>query len=414
MIFSINLLLISGILILGYRFFRQAPTGNYYWPAVLLKLTMGILVGLLYRYYYQGGDTFAFFEAAIALKKSALSSLDNFVAIFLRNDYTSLPGFRYAWIPSAFFVKLLSCFALLTGDNYWLTSIYFSIISFFGLWTWVSVLTRLMANRYLAMIAGFFFPSLLFWSSGILKEALVIPALALLIGLFLKLYLGDKLRTGQVIVAVLLFAVLAILKYFIAAIFLALALAVLVSRRILPATGKWYSEPVTLALMLLLIGGLVSLLHPNLWPSRMATVIYQNYRAYLEASDPETIVVFSHLSSQVTGLILSLPKAVFAGLFMPVWPIPGAQISIFAVIENWALLLLTIAGVTNFSLPGSRDRRLLFWAGMICVITCSGLITLSTPNLGTLARYKTSYLLVLLPLLLPAIYELYRKLVLHG
>ena len=414
MIIFTNLLLIAGFLFLGFRHFRLLPTKKFFWPAVLLKLSMGVLVGLLYQYYYQGGDTIAFFDSAIALKNSALSSWVNFADIFLRNNYESLPGFQYAWIPSAFYVKILSFFAWLTGDNYWLTGLYFSVFSFFGLWTWVTVLVRLLPNYQLAMLSGFFFPSLLFWSSGILKEALVIPLLALLSGIFLKYYLGDRLSRNSLIAAILIFVALAVLKYFIAAIFLALGLAVLLTRRILPAKAKWYSEAITLVLILLVMGGLVSLLHPNLWPSRLATVIYQNYSAYLAASNPGSTITFSHLSAQLSGLVISLPKAVIAGLFLPLTPLSGAPVSLLSVAENWVLLLGLTVGLTQFSMPESRENRLLVFAGILFILVASGLIALSTPNLGTLARYKTSYLLFLLPLLMPAIYKLYRKLVLAG
>ncbi len=39
----------------------------FYWPALTLKLGSGILLGLLYTYYYSVGDTFGFFQVAALL-----------------------------------------------------------------------------------------------------------------------------------------------------------------------------------------------------------------------------------------------------------------------------------------------------------------------------------------------------------
>jgi hypothetical protein len=410
----LNLVLIFGLLLYGSRFFKETPLKKYYWPAVLLKIFMGLLVGILYQFYYDGGDTYAFFASAVTLKNNAFASSGSFIDIYFKNDYTSMPGFPYTWIPSAFFVKLLAIFALITGENYWLSGAYFSLFSFFGLWIWTSTLTRLTQNHYLALFAGFLFPSLLFWSSGLLKEALVIPALAMLLALFLKYYFGDKLSWRKLFVALLLFILLAIVKYFVAAIFLALALAVLIARKILAKEGNWPGEVATLVLIIFVSGGVVSLLHPNLWPTRIASVIYTNYEAYLATSAPGATVTYPGLSVNMLSLVVALPKAIFAGLFFPLLPVQDSLVSYFSVIENWVLLILTIASLGTMSLPRSREQRLLMWAGILFILISAGLIALSTPNLGTLARYKTSYLLILLPFITLGIFKLFGKVVGQG
>jgi hypothetical protein len=244
-----------------------------------------------------------------------------------------------------------------------------------------------------------------------LKEALVIPAQALLLGIFLQYYFGEKMTTGSWVGALVLFVILAVLKYFVAALFLALVLAVLATRKILAKEGKWYSEVGVLLMLLFIAGGLVSLLHPNLWPLRIAEVIYANYEAYLATAHPGAIVTYPGLAPDLLSMLMALPKAVFTGLFLPLLPVQGSMVTYFSVAENWLLLSLTLVSLGTIVLPKSREWRLLFWAGLLFVLLAAGLIALSTPNLGTLARYKTSYLLVALPLIMAGLFRRYRKLV---
>ena len=410
----LNLLIISGLLVAGYRWTRKSPLNKFYWPALVLKIVMGVLLGVIYLNYYSGGDTFSFFESAILFKDVAFQSWGNFIDLYVRSDYQALPGFQYAWIPSAFFVKILAFLALVTADNYWLSGIYLSIFSFWGLWTWTEILVRLTKSIRVSMLVGFLFPSILFWSSGVMKESLAIPALAVLLAIFIKYYLGYKLGWKQVVLALVLLIILATLKYFVAAILIAIVISVLVARKLLPVDGHWYSELLLISTMLFVAGCVVSLLHPNLWPSRIIEVIFINYTEFVKSSSAGSVIIYEGFRPDFLSVVYYLPKAIFAGLFLPLLPVPGSLISIASVFENWILLVSTIASIVLIRLPQKRELRFCIWGGLLFVLISAGLIALSTPNLGTLARYKTSYLLVFLPIVIPGLFRAYRKIVDKG
>ena len=409
MILVVNLLLIAFLLTLGYRRTKESSLRSFFWPGLLLKVSMGALLGLLYTYYYPGGDTFSMFESALRFKEIGFSSWHNFTDLFFRSAYEAYPDFQYAWIPSAFFIKILALLACITGDSYWLTGIYLSIFSFYGLWLWINLLTRLTENKTLAVVAGFLFPSILFWSGGVIKDALAIPALAVILAQFTRYFLGDRLNPRHIILALVMFIILAITKYFMAAIILAVMLAIVVTRKLLRPEVYWLKQLLVFAGSLVVIAGLVSLLHPNLWPTRMAEVIYTNYQAYLIASEPAKIIVYPDLKPGFISLISHMPQAIFNGLFLPLTIIKGSAISWLSVIENWILLSATLAAI--FALPSvtKGNLRLLVWGGLTFVMISAGLIALAAPNLGTLARYKASYLLVYMPLVLSGLIVVYRK-----
>ena len=65
------------IFFLAYRIWSgdDSSVKNFFWPALILKLLAGLCLGLLYRYYYNGGDTFMYFEEGAKLSALARSDL---------------------------------------------------------------------------------------------------------------------------------------------------------------------------------------------------------------------------------------------------------------------------------------------------------------------------------------------------
>ena len=402
MIYIVNLLLIFGLLYWGYKRTLNSKLAIFYWPALILKLIAGLIAGIIYSIYYSGGDTFSFFEAAIQIKNVGFSSWENFTDIYLKNHYTAIPTFYYKWIPSAFFTKLLAILCLLTGSSYWITTIYLSLFSFFGFWRFAESLYSMSKDKTMVAIAAFFFPSLVFWTSGIMKEAIAIGALAWLAAIFIELYLTRKTSFKKIMAATILLLVVAILKYYLAAMFIATGVTVFTTRYMLSKASVWYIEMLLSLLIFGVFGGLVSLLHPNLWPSRIVEVIFNNYQAYEAISKLDNFISFEYLGNDLKSLMYSSPKAIIAGLFYPLWSNEFYSLKTLIVIENWVLLLLSINAIINIKHSTNRDLRLIVWTTLIFILCSAILITLSTPNLGTLSRYKTGYLLFYLPIILPA------------
>ena len=151
-------IVLNTIFIIAIIYYGRCRTKDllcqFYYPAVVLKIIAGWLVGLVYLFYYPGGDTRNHFQNAKALSEFAFRSYDNFFSVYINGDYTNVQGFIYDNQPrSAFLCKIIGLVNVLTGNNYWLTSVYFSLFSFSGLWflarrfmlisgnkTWVSII----------------------------------------------------------------------------------------------------------------------------------------------------------------------------------------------------------------------------------------------------------------------------------
>jgi len=154
---------------------------KFYWPALIAKCIAGISLGIIYSTYYETSDTFTFFQLAsdhADIARNDFSSYLNF--LFSKQD-----GYYLGEHRTIFYTKITSVLALATGNNYWITSIFFSLLSFFSAWYLSNTIARLFPEyKIAACIAFLFFPSLVFWSSGIIKESLAMAAMFFLAALF--------------------------------------------------------------------------------------------------------------------------------------------------------------------------------------------------------------------------------------
>ncbi len=399
MIEFLNILILAVLAIAGYRISHKSGLISFYWPGLALKLIAGIGLGLLYSYYYTNGDSWVMFNEAIKLSGVAFSSVGRFLDIYILSDYSAFPDYTYILQPrAAFMTKILALMALITNHNYWLSGCYLSMFSFFGFWLAANTIYKIFGSKITAVLPTLFFPSIVFWSSGVIKESIAIGSLAGVLAILVNIYYKKQVDWLNMLLLIIGLLLLLYLKYYYAAVVIVSFTTIFTIRVILPKTSKIYVEIGTILIVFMAILGIASLSHPNFWPSRFLSVMVDNYYQFLEKSSTENVVMFNNLSATIPSFLFYSPKALFAGLFYPLWMKSFHIIKLASVIENWLLLISFIYALRWFKLPKLRDDRFLLWGMLLFVLTSAIFITFSTPNLGTLARFKIGYLLVFITL----------------
>jgi hypothetical protein len=147
---------------------------------------------------------------------------------------------------------------------------------------------------------------------------------------------------------------------------------------------------------------MVSIIHSNFHPQNFLGVIVQNYDVFRRVSQPGDAIVFPGLVPTVSSVLLYAPWAWISGLFRPFPWEAGNVFQALMATENIVLLLAMLTALPAVRHIARSPYRLLLLAlivytGMLCVF-----ITLSTPNFGTLCRYRVGYVpffvfLVLIP-----------------
>lgn len=156
-------------------------THKYFMPALTIKLLAALALGLLYQFYYGGGDTFTYFtHGASHIYRAFLDEpAKAFRLIFMRNDYQG-GVYEYAsriWTyrdsSSFMVVRLAGLISIFTAGSYVGTAMVFAAISFSGLWAMYISFVKLFPDKHLPIaIAILFIPSAVFWGSGILKDTI--------------------------------------------------------------------------------------------------------------------------------------------------------------------------------------------------------------------------------------------------
>ena len=145
-IFSVGILLW-----IVYFFIRQNRNHYYAIFGLFIKILAGIGLGLIYKYHYQGGDTFQYFSDAGVLSNFILTNPQKIFDVLLNTSiYTDLENqLVYLDQPRAlFFSKIITPLYIITGGNYWLMSIALSMANFACIYIWIKELSKNYTNIY--------------------------------------------------------------------------------------------------------------------------------------------------------------------------------------------------------------------------------------------------------------------------
>lgn len=359
--------------------------------AFALKILAGITLGLIYKYHYQGGDTFVYFDQAAIIADYIVEHPEKIYSIFLSSDTIPELDARmvFADQPRALlFSRILSLFYLATGGNYWIVSCWLSLINFLGLYFLVFELSRKYPTATNVIIAGFFFlPTFVFWTSGLLKESLSIGALGVAVGASLRIVRVNG--TSKTHYWLLIFAAIWLLwklKYFYAAVLIPL-LAVLLLLELTRGQSRYRFIIGISALVLLAL--LVSNLHYNLHFSRILNIVYENYLIGKSCADCGSISYYQ-FDGSLLSFAINVPLALVSGLFRPHLFEVSGLLPMLVAVENFVIFILTIVALWR---PQIRLKSIDPWiiGAAIFIIILATLIAFSTPNFGTLSRYKVAY-----------------------
>ncbi|WP_242916678.1 hypothetical protein [Pontibacter liquoris] len=407
----LNLSILAGLAVLLRRQHWAQELAPYYYPALLLKCFCGILLGVLYFQYYGSGDTITYHKASLILTELAKKDPGAYARLLFFNEFSNdafrasvpfsrLPGFT----NSFFFIKLLSLLNLLTNSSYYLNGFYLSLFSFWGAARLTAVLAQ-TAPTYKkgAILAFLFFPSVVFWSAGLLKDALLFGSMCWVIAFFLQLAHFRKLPLTTLLLALPMAYLFCRIKFFLAL----LVLPLLVLYLLIKAGGRasaLLSNPKRQALLLLILlligtgaGMLVFKVYSN---GFFYTNLVEGYEHLLALSQQRPHIQYPELAPTISSFLQNAPEAVFGAIYRPFLGESGNWLYVLIGLENLVVLLLTLLAIS----AAIRRKKAVLTPEQVLFLALVALFAiifgLSTPNFGTLSRYRIAFLPFLLYLLL--------------
>lgn len=390
--------IIHGLIILGliWQFskrFRHSSIFPYFWYGVAWKLLNGLAFGWLYKHYFLEGDTWQYFYDAQAYAEWAVRAPGAYIESLATGNLPEAmsENFRLSAQPRALFMaRLISPLVLVTAGNYWITSIYLSMFSFFGLWLIADKLSgNYPGSRKAAVWAFLFMPGTIFWSAGISKEAIFAAGWGCLIAYLWPYFAGYRFpKFWQAILLTLLALVLFNLKYYYMAVLIpALAAVIMAYYLIRPSSPykSWWWLSFFVAFI-----SLASLLHPNLHLANFLGVVKYNATQIVSKSGPQVLIHFMELDDAVWWSLINAPKALLSGLFRPSLLDWAGIWQNLAALENTFTLIMVLGALKNWR---AMDWKNSWWLPCaVYILLLAILLSLSTPNMGTLVRYKVSFM----------------------
>ncbi len=390
------ILSVVGLSVLFWKAYHHVELlKNHFWPGLILKIVSGAILGVVYYYHYGYGDTLTYFKKGTELAN--ILSKDGFAYVdFLLGSSPEIFDSGYQNQPRAlFFIKVVSVFSFLSGGNYWITSIYFSTLSFFACFYLATVLAHQFSYcKNLIAMCFLYIPSTLLWTSGIIKESVAMAVLCVLFALVIQGLFRSRITLIYTIVFIVSAWVLWKVKYYYAAIaftsvFSMICTFLLMNHQQSIRKKKWRISVAFIIISSILLF-LSTQLHPNLLIANLPEIVVKNYDAFIVRSQNGGVIIYENLEPTFYSLAYHSPKAFFSALFRPfLWEWDGAFLRAIYSLENSIILILLITSLVNIKNNNDSNTYLLALAALFFVIVILTFLALSTPNFGTLARYKS-------------------------
>ncbi|TPE42620.1 hypothetical protein [Pontibacter mangrovi] len=415
-VYLINLLLLVGLV---WWLSRQAWAQHlkpYFWPALGLKVVIALGFAV-FRYTLAGpSDTHVYHEAALKLLAYAHQHPQDYLKLLFLNQFesaafrASLPFTQFPdFTNSFFFIKLVSVLNLVTAGQYYLNNLWLSLFGFWGGAWLVAVLARVYPKYKPAVVVAFlFFPSVVLWSSGVMKEPVMFGSMCWLVGTALALAHGYRQSIWTWLLLPLQVYLFIKIKLFYAALLLPLLLAYLLVQR-LKVYLKALAPLKAQLLLLLVLAGMAVLV--VMWqksvfkPDFILWNLESNYTSLLRRSQHVPHIDLGKLQPTLQSMAVHYPEAALSSIYRPFIGESWKPLYLLAGLENLLLLLLTgMAVAAAFRRGASIKVELLHIVLLVFILLMAGIIGLSTPNFGTLSRYRIVYLPFLVYLLLQNAY----------
>lgn len=380
----IHILIIGFLSNLAFKRLGSPFKPLLFWSALGLKLSAGIAVGLIFHFYYGWGDSLNFFEKAVEL--SALNLSDHFNDLVADGSYATNNQPR-----DLFFIKLLSVFARITGASYWITSLYLSFISFLASWFFVITITRIFPKaKTVAEMALLFIPSIIFWSSGILKDTISSTALILSVTILLKGVYLKKSSILEIILVIISLIVLFNIKHYLfitfilfAGLFFGLHLL-----RVFKNKVKWI---IALGIMIIALAS-TQYVHPYLTWDRIPQTVLEINKTISENSSQSDQSMISIEEPTWNAIASATPRALFTGLFRPSIFDTTIPFGWIHKVENFILIIISILSILLWIKEKPKVDLTILIPALVFICLLASMLALTTPNLGSLVRYKNAFM----------------------
>jgi hypothetical protein len=388
------------------RYSIKNPVRKYFIPALSVKLLGAISLGLVYQYYYKGGDTFQYSNNSKIVANYFSTDFSSFIDLVFKPIISTLQlrsqvnwtDTLFAYNESNYFpIRVISVLQLLTFNTYLPSAVLLAAISFTGIWKAYTVFVHIYPKLHKQFaIAFLFMPSIFFWGSGILKDTITFTALCwLFYGSYMLFILRKRLMVSIIIVTISIFVIVVVKAYIGLAFLPSLTFWIFFQYRskIQIPFLRMMALPVLLVLIAVICYNIVNVIgsqHKDFKTNELiSSAAVSNANKQVGSNSAVNIGITDNMST--LKVIEVAPLAIVTVIFRPfLWEIKTVFMGLSSLEGLYILYVLTLIlmrnGVSGMFKVINRIPLVSFC--LIFGLVFSFAIGFSTSNFGTLVRYK--------------------------
>jgi len=384
------------------------PYRAYFIPGLTVKIFGAIFIGLIYNYYYDGGDTFNFFYHSQVINSTFFEAPDTWFRLITHTadhsnavDQTAISNMYWYDDTSAYPV---CCLGALIGmfcfTTYLVINVIVASITFIGMW----LMFIIFAGQYPKLlkpiaIAILFLPGPIVWGSGLFKDSFCMFAIGCLIYNFYILLEKRKFKVGLVLLSLISLALIMVIKAYILAAFI----PALVLKMILAYKKKADEQPQKRLAFYLILAVVISLgivlakqLAAYFTEATIANLLQtikrqKDYLLQLSIDTQGSAYDLGDFDSNLGSMLTKFWPAVNVTLFRPyLWEVRNV-IELLDALQSAAFAFLTIYLVFKRNILKTikmiyQDPNMILC--LFFTLLLAFLVGVSTYNFGSLSRYK--------------------------
>jgi len=367
----------------------------------ILKIAAGILMFLVYTYYYTDrstADIFKYFDDSKVMYNALFTHpLDYFQMLFgVDNDsphfdiyYHQMNNWYRLYESNLYndshtMIRLNALLRLFSFGYYNVHTVFVCFLSLAGLTgIYKFFMLHLSDKKNILFVAVFMLPSVLFWGSGVLKETL------LFFGLGMLLFYSDKIFTkGFSLLSLFWILIALILLMFLKFYILATILPLMITYFWVYKTKmRWVAVRYAIVILVCLIAGLnIHYIFPEHNLLETLTNKQFDFIRLANATNSGSTIEISTLQPTTWSFIIHSPEALYNTLFRPFVFESRSPFILLAGLEN--LLIIFMMMICIIFSKFKKENANLFWFCLLFVLITFVLTGLITPVMGAIVRYK--------------------------
>ncbi len=384
------------------KFFRHDGIKRHVFVLLFAaKLIGGIGVFSVYTYYYDPAisDIHKFFRGGMAIYDAADDNFTDYLRLItgiqgdqpqLQKYYNNSDHWTREYDYGLFndnrtIIRFNAIVCLFSRGNIFIHIVMMAFLSFLGCFVLFKAFAKVLkVNKYLLIFAAFLVPSCLFWTSGLMKEGLMMLAIGFTFYFLIKLY--EKFNVFSLIGFFASAALMFLSKIYVLPAFLPAVIFLFIVRkmRIRNQLITFFSIILVSAVLVFFSGKIIGYdIISNLSGKQNDFINYTSLQ-----DDQGSTYNLTRLSPNFKSFIQLIPEGLVNSFLRP---FPSEINSSFMLLSFFEILMfcfIALLAIVFFKKPDKETMRIVLFSAMF-ILFLYVVIGIYTPNTGSIVRYRT-------------------------